>query len=105
MRALERMTVLDRHLDVMRGRGYVMTEQVDPFTVDIRELRRAAAPPPHVRHLLLTFLTFGMWGILWLIVEREHARRRRRLASAPFFDGTWRVHVADTGEIETYEIA
>ena len=104
MRALERMTVLDQHVDMMRIRGYVMTEQVDPFTVDIRELRTPATGPNHVRHLLLTFFSLGIGGVLWLIVIRDHLRVRRRLDRDPFFAGTWRLHVAESGEIETYQI-
>ncbi len=102
--ALERMTVLDRHVGVMRECGYIPTAQPDPFTVDIRELRHPPAPPRHLRHLVLSLGTFGMWALLWLIVGRAHARGRRRIAVAPFLDGTWRIHVAESGQIETYEL-
>jgi hypothetical protein len=104
VKALERMAVLDQHVAMMCRHGFAKTADVDPFTVDIREVRQ---PLPRLRHrvyLVLSLLSFGLGAILWLAVACDRALRSRRLGREPFHAGTWRIHVGVMGEVETYEI-
>lgn len=98
------MTVLDQHVELMCRHGFAKTEQIDPFTADIREVRLPRPGPSHWVYLTLTLLSFGIGAILWLIVVLGHARQQRRLGPEPFQAGTWRIHVGETGEVETYEL-
>jgi hypothetical protein len=102
--AVERMMILNRYLDTMRDRGYVITEQVDAFTVDIRELQAEPEPPNHILHLLLAVFTCGLWAIVWIAVYWDFSRDRRQVDRQPYFPGTWQVHVSQAGQVESYEI-
>jgi hypothetical protein len=104
VKALERMTVLDQHVAMMCRHGFAVTAQIDPFTADIRERRPPLAGPGHPVYLILTLVSFGFGVVLWLAVIRDHARQRRRHGTEPFHAGTWRIYVAPTGEVETYEL-
>jgi hypothetical protein len=104
MKALDRMTVLDQHVAMMSRHGFTQTAQVDPFTADIREIRPRLQGPRHSVYFTLTLLSFGFGLVLWLLAVADHTRRRRRLGSGPYHAGTWRIHVAETGEVETYEL-
>jgi hypothetical protein len=35
--------------------------------------------PNHILHLILTLITFGLWGIIWLILAATGGEKRRLL--------------------------
>lgn len=52
--------------------------------------------PTHVLHLLLTIFTFGLWGIVWLILASRESPARCT------FCGTSMSRVYDPGARTTY---
>lgn len=101
MDAMERMMMLNRHLETIRRDGFVMTHQLDPYTVEIRELQVHASAPNHVLHAILTLFTCFLWAVVWIVVSWDYNRDQRRVAQQPYMRGTWRVHIAEDGQIYT----
>jgi hypothetical protein len=99
--AMERMMMLNRHLEGIRRDGFVMTRQIDPYTVEIRELQVRASPPNHVLHAILTLFTCFLWAVVWIVVSWDYSRDQRRVEREPYMAGTWRVHITELGEIDT----
>lgn len=60
----ERKEILDRAIAVKIAEGGRMEHRVSDFEAVIKTGSR----PNHVLHLILTILTLGLWGIVWLIL-------------------------------------
>lgn len=59
--------------------GEAWTDHIAPAPVQTV----VAVPEPyrtnHVLHLLLTFLTFGAWGVVWAFVAWQNASKRNAM--------------------------
>ena len=62
--ASERKEILDRAIGVKVGEGGHLEHRVS----DHEAVVKTGSKPNHVLHLILTILTLGLWGIVWLIL-------------------------------------
>jgi hypothetical protein len=46
------------------------------------EMQKAKFKTNHILHLLLTLVTCGLWGIVWMIVAASNATERSKLKRA-----------------------
>ncbi|HSC91398.1 MAG TPA: hypothetical protein VLB86_07080 [Gaiellaceae bacterium] len=89
----ERRDILDRELRLLVGSGWTI-ESVSGVQATVSRVRR----PNHVLHLVLTLLTFYLWGIVWIartLKARRLQEREYRLVSVDEF-GHWSVEPLPT---------
>jgi hypothetical protein len=60
----DRKQMLDRAIGVKIGEGGQMEHRVGDYEAVVK----TGSKPNHVLHLVLTIFTFGLWGIVWLIL-------------------------------------
>jgi hypothetical protein len=88
MPAAEREAILTRELRILANAGWHV-ESTDRFEA----IASRRARPNHTRHLILTFCTLYVWGIVWL-VRTLSARRNPRLEYRRLVvdrSGKWRL--------------
>lgn len=84
----ERRDILHRELRLLRSAGWT-PESVGDAQATVSRVRR----PNHALHLVLTLVTFFLWGVVWLVLTLQARNRRQleyRLVSVDEF-GDWRL--------------
>lgn len=84
----ERRDILRRELRLLHNAGWT-PESVGDVQATVSRVRR----PNHVLHLVLTLVTFFLWGVVWLALTLQARNRRQleyRLVSVDEF-GDWRL--------------
>jgi hypothetical protein len=84
----ERRDILLRELRLLRAGGWT-PESVGDVQATVSRVRR----PNHLLHLVLTLVTFFLWGVVWLVLTLQahnRAVREYRLVSVDEF-GDWRL--------------
>jgi hypothetical protein len=101
---LERMTTLRMYLESVQTRNLGVAQQLDPFTVEVRQRRTPPREPNHVLHVILSVLTCGAWLLVWLIIVLIATSSRNTYDRYPYLPGAWLVHVDEEGQIQSREI-
>ena len=70
----EQRQLLARHIQMAVATGGRVESQSDTMAVIVR-----GKPVNHVLHLILTLATFGLWGIVWLIVAVAGGEKREMI--------------------------
>ena len=70
----ERKAILSQHVQQAVGRGMRVDTQSDTMAVVV-----SGKPVNHILHLILTIVTVGFWGIVWLILVIAGGEKREMI--------------------------
>jgi len=71
----QRKAILAQELQREVGRGWRIDSQSDTMAVIV-----TGKPVNHVLHLILTFITLGLWAIVWLILVITGGEKRQMVS-------------------------
>ena len=71
----ERKALLAQQVQMAVGRGMRIDSQSDTMAVVV-----SGKPINHILHLILTLVTFGFWGIVWVILIVTGGEDRQMLS-------------------------
>ena len=72
--AEERKAILAQQVQMAVGRGMRVDTQSDTMAVVV-----SGKPVNHILHLILTIVTVGFWGIVWLILVIAGGEKREMI--------------------------
>ncbi|MBK5231369.1 MAG: DUF2510 domain-containing protein [Thermoleophilia bacterium] len=71
-----RKAKLDSDLEHYVNQGYRIESRTDYQAVIV-----SGRPVNHILHLILTLVTFGLWGIVWLAIALTGGEKRRVISA------------------------
>ena len=75
----ERKAILAQQIQFAVGKGGRIDSQTDSMFVVVY-----GKPVNHILHLILTIVTFGTWGIVWLILIIAGGEKRQMISIDEF---------------------